>query len=80
LFRIDQSVQKVRHLTESFEEAIILKVMRQKHMNMASLARFLNLDPKTLRSKINIKTSREKDAQSGSAFPEKGGASSLLQI
>jgi DNA-binding NtrC family response regulator len=49
----------VRRWSESLEEAVIRKVMERSSLNMNRVAEFLDIDPKTLRSKIrHIRSSR----------------------
>lgn len=64
LFRIDEAVEKglidgsldlkslIKEWSDSIEYEVIRKVMERSNLNMNMVARFLNIDPKTLRSKI----------------------------
>lgn len=74
LFKIEEAVEKgliegsldlkalIRHWSDSLEESVILKVMERSMLNMNMVAEFLNIDPKTLRSKIrHIRLARTKD-------------------
>lgn len=85
LFRIDEAVEKgliegsldlkalIRHCSDSLEESVILKVMERSMLNMNMVAEFLNIDPKTLRSKIrHIRLARTKagtDSPKGEEAP-----------
>lgn len=74
LLKIDEAVEKgliegsldlkalIRHWSDSLEESVILKVMERSMLNMNMVAEFLNIDPKTLRSKIrHIRLARTKN-------------------
>lgn len=73
LFRIEEAVEKgliegsldlkalIRQWSDSIEETVIRKVMERSMLNMNMVAEFLNIDPKTLRSKIrHIRAARQK--------------------
>ena len=71
----------VKKCSDYLEETVILKVMNELNLNMNMTAQFLNVDPKTLRSKIkNIKASKKKDVKSRMTLPQKGGDSSFMHM
>ena len=91
LSKIEEAVEKgliegsldlkalIRHWSDSIEETVIRKVMERSMLNMNMVAEFLNIDPKTLRSKIrHIRSARTKDNSFGNLFPKREEAPPLL--
>lgn len=66
----------VKKWSDSLEEAVIRRVMERSRLNMNSVARFLNIDPKTLRSKIS--DIRGTKNPRGNRFPIEGETPSLF--
>lgn len=70
----------IRRWSDRLEETVIRKVMERSNLNMIRVSRFLNIDPKTLRSKISqIRTDMSRDIRRGKRFPETGGDSLPFQ-
>lgn len=56
----------IKRWSDRLEETVIRKVMERSNLNMVRVADFLNIDPKTLRSKISqIRSARNRNAFSG---------------
>lgn len=70
----------VKRWSDSLEETVIRKVMERSNLNMIRVAQFLNIDPKTLRSKISqIRSTMSRNSRNGSRLPETGGGSLPFQ-
>jgi DNA-binding NtrC family response regulator len=66
----------VKKCSDTIEERVIRDIMERSNMNMAEVAQFLKIDPKTLRAKIRqIRPYRNSDSSDGNCFPERGGNS-----
>ena len=70
----------VKRWSDRLEETVIRKVMERSNLNMIRVSQFLNIDPKTLRSKISqIRSDMSRDIRKGKRFPESGGDSLPFQ-
>jgi DNA-binding NtrC family response regulator len=57
----------VKKCSDTIEERVIKDIMERSNLNMAKVAQFLKIDPKTLRAKISqIKSDRSSDPENGS--------------
>jgi len=66
----------IKKWSDRLEESVIRMVMEKSNLNMNRVAQFLNIDPKTLRSKIRqIRSDRNRNPFSGKHFPKRGGDS-----
>jgi len=66
----------VRKWSDRIEETVIRNVVEKSDMNLTEVARFLDIDPKTLRAKLSkIGSDDKKNMENGNRFPEKGGDS-----
>lgn len=70
----------IKKWSDRLEETVIRNVMERSNLNMVRVSRFLNIDPKTLRTKIGqIRSARNRNPIGGKHFPERGGASFPFQ-
>lgn len=92
VIKVDEEIEKglregsldlkalVKRWSDRLEETVIRKVMERSNLNMNRVAQFLNIDPKTLRSKITqIRSAMNRNNQRGKRFPERGGDSFPFQ-
>jgi DNA-binding NtrC family response regulator len=57
----------VKKWSDTIEERVIKDIMERSNLNMAKVAQFLKIDPKTLRAKTSqIKSDRSSDPENGS--------------